>query len=44
MFGQQVTKRTALLLMANHVHDHLGQSIAYARSNGVRPPWSAGGI
>jgi hypothetical protein len=23
------------------VHEHLGQSIAYARSNGVVPPWSA---
>jgi len=21
-------------------HEHLGQSIAYARSNGVVPPWS----
>ncbi len=26
-----------------HLHEHLGQSIAYARSNGVVPPWSAGG-
>ena len=23
-----------------HLHEHLGQSIAYARSNGVVPPWS----
>ena len=23
-------------------HEHLGQSIAYARSNGVVPPWSQG--
>ncbi len=22
------------------MHEHLGQSIAYARSNGVTPPWS----
>jgi hypothetical protein len=21
-------------------HEHLGQSIAYARTNGVVPPWS----
>jgi hypothetical protein len=27
--------------MANHMHEHLGQSIAYARVNGVVPPWSA---
>lgn len=26
-----------------HLHEHLGQSIAYARSNRVTPPWSAGG-
>ena len=23
-----------------HLHEHLGQLIAYARSNGVVPPWS----
>jgi uncharacterized damage-inducible protein DinB len=23
-----------------HLHEHLGQGIAYARSNGVTPPWS----
>ena len=23
-----------------HLHEHLGQSIAYARSNEVVPPWS----
>jgi hypothetical protein len=22
------------------MHEHLGQSIAYARTNGVAPPWS----
>ena len=26
-----------------HLHEHLGQSIAYARANGVVPPWSGGG-
>lgn len=25
-----------------HLHEHLGQSIAYARANDVVPPWSAG--
>jgi uncharacterized damage-inducible protein DinB len=24
----------------SHLHEHLGQAIAYARSNGVVPPWS----
>jgi hypothetical protein len=23
-----------------HLHEHLGQMIAYARTNGVKPPWS----
>lgn len=25
-----------------HLHEHLGQLIAYARSNGIAPPWSQG--
>ena len=40
LFGQQTTYEGVLFLMANHMHEHLGQSIAYARSNGVVPPWS----
>ena len=40
--GQMATKRSVLLLMATHMHEHLGQSIAYARMNNVVPPWSAG--
>lgn len=27
--------------IATHEHEHLGQSIAYARMNGVVPPWTA---
>jgi len=30
----------AALSMAGDLHEHLGQLIAYARSNGVTPPWS----
>lgn len=41
MFGQPATKRRVLTLLVTHMHEHLGQSIAYARSNGVVPPWSA---
>jgi hypothetical protein len=26
--------------MVTHMHEHLGQMIAYARMNGVTPPWS----
>ncbi|HEU4629895.1 MAG TPA: DinB family protein [Gemmatimonadaceae bacterium] len=43
MFGTPTTKRGVLVTMATHLHEHLGQSIAYARTNGVVPPWSAGG-
>ena len=40
MFGQQFTTQQAWLLATVHLHEHLGQFIAYARSNGVKPPWS----
>jgi len=33
--------RALLLLLAGHAHEHLGQEIAYARMNGVVPPWTA---
>ncbi|HVE79895.1 MAG TPA: DinB family protein, partial [Gemmatimonadaceae bacterium] len=42
MFGSPSTKRGVLVLLATHAHEHLGQSIAYARMNGVVPPWSRG--
>src|SRR6266481_9819581 len=40
LFGRDMTKRGALMLILNDQHEHLGQSIAYARSNDVIPPWS----
>jgi uncharacterized damage-inducible protein DinB len=40
LFGFPGSKRAYLLIMLTHAHEHLGQSIAYARSNGVVPPWS----
>lgn len=43
MFGRPSTYRYVLLTMVSHAHEHLGQSIAYARGNGVVPPWSAAG-
>jgi uncharacterized damage-inducible protein DinB len=42
MFGRDTPFRYALLAFVTHNHEHLGQSIAYARSNSVTPPWSAG--
>ena len=41
-FGNEMSVRTVMMIMLNHAHEHFGQSIAYARTNGVVPPWSAG--
>jgi uncharacterized damage-inducible protein DinB len=41
MFGTtKTTVRGVLSTLANHQHEHLGQSIAYARMNRVVPPWT----
>ena len=40
LFGQDMTKEGAIRYLFGDQHEHLGQSIAYARSNGVVPPWS----
>jgi uncharacterized damage-inducible protein DinB len=40
MFGQKSSVRNVLLVLLSHLHEHLGQSIAYARTNGVVPPWT----
>lgn len=37
---QELTERQVLARILFHMHEHLGQSIAYARMNGVAPPWS----
>ena len=39
-FGQQMTKRQVWIATTSHLHEHLGQAIAYARMNGIVPPWS----
>jgi uncharacterized damage-inducible protein DinB len=41
MFGMTTTYRNVLVTAVAHLHEHLGQSIAYARMNGVVPPWTA---
>ena len=41
IFGQDKTVREAYFLLVTHSPEHLGQSIAYARMNGVVPPWTA---
>jgi uncharacterized damage-inducible protein DinB len=43
-FGNtEVTMRYFLTFNADHNGEHLGQSIAYARMNGIVPPWSQSG-
>lgn len=40
-FGQPVTVEGAVQMAANDQHEHLGQLIAYARTNRIVPPWTA---
>jgi uncharacterized damage-inducible protein DinB len=40
LFGRDLTKEEAVRFIFGDQHEHLGQSIAYARSNNVVPPWS----
>ena len=40
IFGMDSTKQGAAMMLLADQHEHLGQSIAYARANGVVPPWS----
>lgn len=39
-FGQEWSRARGVILTVTHLHEHLGQAIAYARSNNVKPPWS----
>jgi uncharacterized damage-inducible protein DinB len=38
--GGKITERGVLLFIVQHIAQHLGQQIAYARSIGVVPPWT----
>jgi uncharacterized damage-inducible protein DinB len=40
LLAHEGTVREAIVILATHAHEHLGQSIAYARRNGIVPPWS----
>ena len=40
IFGTETTARATWISTTTHLHEHLGQLIAYARSNKVVPPWS----
>jgi uncharacterized damage-inducible protein DinB len=39
-FPGEFTGMTAILISLGHSNEHLGQLIAYARMNGITPPWS----
>jgi uncharacterized damage-inducible protein DinB len=41
VYGREMTLRNFMLSSLGHIHEHLGQSIAYARMNKVVPPWTA---
>jgi hypothetical protein len=40
LFGGDRTIVETSLIMSADLHEHLGQLIAYARMNDVKPPWS----
>lgn len=40
LFGRKSTRRGVWITTATHLHEHLGQLIAYARANNIVPPWS----
>ncbi|MBC7926297.1 MAG: FKBP-type peptidyl-prolyl cis-trans isomerase [Bryobacteraceae bacterium] len=39
-FNEQTTRRGIMIYIDTHLAEHLGQLIAYARVNGIVPPWS----
>lgn len=40
MYGRTVNGQAVLMQLITHKSEHVGQSIAYARMNGIVPPWS----
>lgn len=40
LFGGDRTIIETSFIMSGDLHEHLGQLIAYARMNGIKPPWS----
>ena len=42
LFGRETTADGVFLRILVHNHEHMGQAIAYARMNGIKPPWSGG--
>jgi uncharacterized damage-inducible protein DinB len=42
VFGHDGTVDGMYLRIIVHANEHMGQLVAYARMNGITPPWSAG--
>lgn len=40
VFGREFTRQQLMIMTVTHLHEHVGQGIAYARSNNIVPPWS----
>lgn len=40
LYGRTVNGQAVLMQLITHMSEHVGQSIAYARMNGVVPPWN----
>lgn len=40
LYGRDIRNWAVLVQLVAHMNEHLGQSIAYARMNGIVPPWS----
>jgi uncharacterized damage-inducible protein DinB len=39
--GPDANDGDVVYILVTHAHEHMGQSIAYARVNGIVPPWTA---
>ena len=40
LYGRRVAGWAVLFQLLSHMNEHVGQSVAYARMNGIAPPWS----
>lgn len=40
LYGREVAGWAVLFQLLSHMNEHVGQSVAYARMNGIVPPWS----
>jgi len=40
LYGQRVPAWAVLSQLINHMNEHVGQAVAYARMNDIVPPWS----